>query len=90
MIENDAYFLEVSRYIHLNPVKAMMVNSPLEYPYSSYKMYVSDMEDGQQNHVDRCIESLVDTSRILSMFGEDKEHLEPEKLYRDVKEKMNG
>ena len=26
LIEDDRYFLEVSRYIHLNPVKATMVN----------------------------------------------------------------
>ena len=31
LIENDSYFLEVNRYIHLNPVKAQMVNEPLAY-----------------------------------------------------------
>ena len=30
------------------------------------------------------------TLRSSLLFGEDKEHLEPENLYRDVKEKMNG
>ena len=29
LIEDDRYFLEVSRYIHLNPVKAAMVREPL-------------------------------------------------------------
>ena len=41
LIENDLYFLEVSRYIHLNPVKAQMVREPLAYSYSSYAAYVS-------------------------------------------------
>ena len=34
LIEDDRYFLEVSRYIHLNPVKAQMVREPLAYKYS--------------------------------------------------------
>ena len=37
IIEDDRYFLEVSRYIHLNPVKALMVREPLAYEYSSWK-----------------------------------------------------
>ena len=44
LIENEPYFLEVSRYIHLNPVKAAMVREPLAYKYSSYKNYVSSKE----------------------------------------------
>lgn len=31
LIEDDRYFLEVSRYIHLNLVKARMVREPLDY-----------------------------------------------------------
>ena len=31
IIENDTYMLETSRYIHLNPVKARMVETPDEY-----------------------------------------------------------
>lgn len=42
LIEDDLYFLEVSRYIHLNPVKAAMVREPLAYEYSSYTDYVGE------------------------------------------------
>ena len=42
LITDDIYFLEVSRYIHLNPVKAAMVREPLSYEYSSYRFYVTD------------------------------------------------
>lgn len=42
--DNPVYFLEVSRYIHLNPVKAGMVKEPAAYPYSSYDAYVSEKE----------------------------------------------
>ena len=40
LIEDERYFLEVSRYIHLNPVKAMMVREPGAYPYSSYNLFL--------------------------------------------------
>ena len=45
LIEDERYFLEVSRYIHLNPVKAHMVRAPLEYEYSSYGLFVNVMDD---------------------------------------------
>ena len=37
LIDSEKYFLTVSRYIELNPVRAVMVNSPEEYPWSSYR-----------------------------------------------------
>ena len=42
LIADDIYFLEVSRYIHLNPVRAQMVREPQGYRYSSYSRYVAD------------------------------------------------
>ena len=42
--KNPMYFLEVSKYIHLNPVKAGIVNEPIAYPYSSYAALVSGKE----------------------------------------------
>lgn len=60
LIEDDMYYLEVSRYIHLNPVKAMMVREPLAYRYSSYGCYVGD--DGNDLGI------AVDISRAVSCF----------------------
>ncbi len=40
LVEADAYAKELSRYMHLNPVRAMMVARPSEYPWSSYQHYV--------------------------------------------------
>lgn len=37
LIENDSYFLELSRYIYLNPVKDGLADNPVEYEYSSLK-----------------------------------------------------
>ena len=40
LVEKDAYALELSRYIHLNPVRAGMVQMPGEYRWSSYRSYI--------------------------------------------------
>ncbi len=39
LIDQDSYFLQLSRYIHLNPVKAKMVRLPQDYPWSSIKFF---------------------------------------------------
>lgn len=36
LVDSDAYFFAVSRYIELNPVRANMVRNPAEYHWSSY------------------------------------------------------
>ena len=40
LVDKDEYCKELSRYIHLNPVRAGMVRAPLEYPWSSYRYFV--------------------------------------------------
>ena len=37
LVSSDRYFLTVSRYIEMNPVRAHMVELPGEYPWSSYR-----------------------------------------------------
>ena len=37
LVDSDNYFLAVSRYIELNPVRVGMVAHPDEYPWSSYQ-----------------------------------------------------
>ncbi len=39
LVGDDTYFAAVSRYIHLNPVKAGLVLRPEEWPWSSYRGY---------------------------------------------------
>ena len=40
LVEKDAYCQELSRYIHLNPVRAGLVESSSEFPWSSYPYYI--------------------------------------------------
>lgn len=42
-IETESYFWNCIRYIHLNPVKANMVKTPLRYIYSSMNEYCSNI-----------------------------------------------
>lgn len=37
LVENDSYFIQLSQYIYLNPVKAKLAEDPASYPFSSIK-----------------------------------------------------
>ena len=40
LVDEEGYFLEISRYIHLNPLRAKIVVSPEEYRWSSYTGFI--------------------------------------------------
>ena len=40
LIEKETYFLEVARYIVLNPVRAKLVRSPERWKWSNYKAFI--------------------------------------------------
>lgn len=60
IITEEPYLLEVSRYVHNNPVKANLVKYPSEYLWSSYNEYMMQTYD-----------SVVDIEFILSFFDND-------------------
>jgi REP element-mobilizing transposase RayT len=41
LVEEDSYALELSRYIHLNPVRAQLVSDPSRCAWSSYSVYLT-------------------------------------------------
>ncbi|MBU0693310.1 MAG: transposase [Candidatus Omnitrophica bacterium] len=45
LVDQDSYFLELTRYIHLNPVKAKIVDLPQKYKWSSFKGYIKPKTD---------------------------------------------
>ncbi len=45
LVKDDAYFLQTSRYIHLNPVKAQMTIHPEDYLWSSYRTMIGIADD---------------------------------------------
>jgi putative transposase len=56
--DKDAYLLELVRYIHLNPVRAGLVDSPEDYPRSSHRVYLS---------IDKS--EMIDSSFVLKQFS---------------------
>lgn len=44
LVDHDAYLLQVSRYVVLNPVRAGMVATPAEWPWSSYNATLRQRE----------------------------------------------
>ena len=59
LIEADEYAEELSRYIHLNPVRAGIVEKPEEYQWSSYQYYIGKKQ----------IPKWLTKDYILSYFG---------------------
>jgi putative transposase len=41
LVDSDQYLLQVSRYIHLNPVVAELCENPADYKWSSFRAYVN-------------------------------------------------
>jgi REP element-mobilizing transposase RayT len=40
LVEADTYLLELTRYIHLNPVRSGIVRIPEDYPWSGHRTYL--------------------------------------------------
>lgn len=59
LVEKDSYGGELSRYIHLNPVRAGLVKNPSEYRWSSYRYYIGRERKPQW----------LTTALILGYFG---------------------
>lgn len=59
LVAIDEYAKELSRYIHLNPVRAKLVETPEKYDWSSYKFYIGKQKSPIWLY----------TNFILSYFG---------------------
>jgi putative transposase len=71
LVGKDPYLLEVSRYVHLNPVRVKVVNKPEQYAWSSYPGYIAKGKEIPW----------VEYSWILSQFGLDRKT--SKKRYRE-------
>jgi len=56
--DRDEYLLELTRYIHLNPVRAEMVKTPDHYHYSGHRAYIEGKAD-----------TVIDPASVLKLFG---------------------
>ena len=69
LVDADAYLLELTRYIHLNPVRAGLVKEPEDYPWSGHRAYLG-----------REVIPLLTTDWVLTQFS--KRELPARKAYR--------
>lgn len=71
LVDKDTYAKELSRYIHLNPVRANMVTTPEDYLWTSYRAYIGHAEPLDWLHRDF----------ILAYFG--KQRATAQKRYQE-------
>jgi REP element-mobilizing transposase RayT len=70
LCEKDSYLLELVRYIHLNPVRLKIVDSPEKYLWSSHLVYLGKKEI-----------KFVETDKVLQMFSRNRR--QAQKLYQE-------
>lgn len=78
LVEKEAYLLELSRYIVLNPVRAKMVKKPEEWEWSSYRATAGLSE----------VPPFLTTDWILSQFADERK--KAQRLYRRFVAKETG
>jgi putative transposase len=52
LVDIDEYAKELSRYIHLNPVRAKIVQTPEKYSWSSYQFYIGKQKPAEWLYCD--------------------------------------
>ncbi len=57
LVEAQSYFLQLTRYIHLNPVAAGIVQHPKDYPWSSYNFLLNKKEKPNWLYFDEILKS---------------------------------
>jgi len=58
LVQEEAYLKELVRYIHMNPVRAGMVDAPCGYKWSSHNIYLDQQKRG-----------LLSNKYVLDLFG---------------------
>ncbi len=60
LVEREGYLYVLTRYIHLNPVRAKLVKHPAQHPWSSYRAYVGATR----------VQPWLETHATLGAFGQ--------------------
>jgi len=78
IVEKEDYLVPLSRYIHLNPVRAGVVEKPEHYRWSSYRSYIGKTKE----------EDWVEYSWVLAGFGKN-ENIARRKYQEYVKQEID-
>ncbi len=64
LVENDAYLLQLSYYIHRNALRAGMVKRLAEYPWSRYTAYAYGKDKPEWLNTEVILGQLVNASQL--------------------------
>lgn len=77
LVDADEYLKQLSRYIHLNPIRAGMVTELSAYSFSSYPAFIGHVK----------VPNWLELSWLLSLFGKSRKNAA--KNYREFVEKVD-
>ena len=77
LVDADEYLKQLSRYIHLNPIRANMVTELCSYPFSSYPAFIDQVKAPKW----------LELNWLLSLFGQSRRSAA--KNYREFVEKVD-
>ena len=78
-IGTDQYLLQVIRYVHNNPVKARIAETPGDYKWSSYSKYINNETAGKRRQFEFVLglfSNSIDEFKAFHMVKDDNEYLE--------------
>ncbi|MEW5056232.1 MAG: transposase [Cycloclasticus sp.] len=69
-IEEDSYQLQLSRYIHRNPIEAKLVDNLEEYPWSSYSYFINHKKAPEWLYLDEIYQQVGGVSNKRNRYKE--------------------
>ena len=69
-IEEDRYQLQLSRYIHRNPIEAKLVDNLEEYPWSSYSYFINHKKAPEWLYLDEIYQQVGGVSNKRNRYKE--------------------
>ena len=87
LVENDAYLLQLSYYIHRNPLRAGMVKRLADYPWSSYLVYAYGKERPEWLNTEVILSQMVNAPDRNQAYRENMQKYakEESRVWEDLK-----
>ena len=87
IVQNDAYLLQLSYYIHRNPLRAKMVERLADYHWSSYRVYAYGQQVPEWLHTEPILSQLVNAENRHKAYRENAQKYAEEeaRLWEDLR-----
>lgn len=91
LVDADEYLTSLSRYIHLNPVRAKMATKPENYRWSSYPAFIGKTEAPMWLETERLLSNFGTKKRVASQnYKAFHDEIESEMLENPAKDLVGG